>query len=97
MKLTERQKNCPYCHPGIHRFKSFQTMGPWRGITTLQGGELELDEIKDDSNIENEDEACFGDISFNPSNKTLSSWADGAYPLIVHIQYCPFCGRKLRK
>lgn len=97
MKLTEKQKNCPYCYPGIHRFKSFQKIGPWRGIATFQGGELELGEIKDDPNIENEDEACFGDIGFNPSNKTLSSWADGANPLIVHIQYCPFCGRKLRK
>ena len=45
--------------------------------------------------FDNEGEACFGDISFNPSNKTLSSWDDGANPLIVHIQYCPFCGRKL--
>lgn len=94
MTLSEKQKNCPYCHPGIHKFESFQGMGPWHE-TIFYGVELELDEIKDDPNIENENEACFGDISFNPSNKTLSSWADGANPLIAHIQYCPFCGRKL--
>lgn len=94
MKLTEKPESCPYCHPNIHKFESFQGMGPWCD-TIFNGTELELDEIKDDPNIENEGEACFGDISFNPSNKTLSSWADGANPLIVHIQYCPFCGRKL--
>lgn len=94
MTLSEQQKDCQYCHPGIHKFESFQGMGPWHE-TIFYGVELELDEIKDDPNIENENEACFGDISFNPSNKTLSSWADGANPLIAHIQYCPFCGRKL--
>lgn len=94
MTLSEQQKNCSYCHPDIHKLNSFNTLGPWRD-TIFNGTELELDEVKGDPNIENEDEACFGDISFNPSNKTLSSWADGANPLIVHIQYCPFCGRKL--
>lgn len=94
MTLSEKQKNCPYCHFNIHKLNSFNTLGPWRD-TIFNGTELELDEVKGDPNIENEDKACFGDISFNPSNKTLSSWADGANPLIVHIQYCPFCGRKL--
>lgn len=94
MTLSEKQKNCPYCHPDISNLKDFQGVSPWYYD---QSGNLKLhlDEVKGDINVDNEGEGCFGDIAFSPTGKTLSSWDDGANPLIVHIQHCPFCGRKL--
>lgn len=92
MTLSEKQKNCPYCHPNDNNPKDQHGNTAW--YRYRQGYELELDMVANDPNVEQRG-LCMGDISFNPLKHYLSSLGDGVNPLIVHIQYCPFCGRKL--
>lgn len=88
MELTEKQKNCPYCHPGSNLKNHY-------GGSAWINSELEFDMIKGDPSITSDGECCYGDISFNPQASWLESLGDGAEPLVIHIHYCPMCGRPL--
>lgn len=88
MELTEKQKNCPYCHPGSNLKNHY-------GGSAWINSELEFDMIKGDPSIISDGECCYGDISFNPQAGWLESLGDGAEPLVIHIHYCPMCGRPL--
>ncbi|WP_225417149.1 hypothetical protein [Limosilactobacillus reuteri] len=48
-----------------------------------------------DDNIVSAGEDVWGDIGFDPVNRTLTSWGEGTVALIIDISYCPFCGRDL--
>ncbi|PWT34034.1 hypothetical protein DKZ29_09840 [Limosilactobacillus reuteri] len=86
MKLTEKQKNCKYCHVGS-KIESLYNGSPWDGT------ELMLERV--DDNIVSAGEDVWGDIGFDPVNRTLTSWGEGTVALIIDISYCPFCGRDL--
>lgn len=88
MKLTEKQKNCPYCHVGS-RIESFYNGSPWDDT------ELSFDRVDDDVVSVGND--TWGEINFDPVNRTLTSWGEGTDPLIVKINYCPECGRPLNE
>lgn len=87
MKLTEKQTNCPYCHVGS-KIKSLYNGSPWDGT------ELMLERV--DDSIVSADEDVWGDIGFDPVNRTLTSWGEGTVALTIDINYCPVCGRSLK-
>ena len=82
----DKQKNCPYCHVGS-RIESFYNGSPWDDT------ELSFDRVDDDVVSVGND--TWGEINFDPVNRTLTSWGEGTDPLIVKINYCPICGRSL--
>ena len=84
MKLTEKQKNCPYCHVNSDI-----------GVTWMDG-ELQFDAIIDDSHVQTDGDV-WGDIWFDPKNHFLKSWGEDTDPLIIDIAYCPMCGRPLNE
>ena len=88
MKLTEKQKNCPYCHVGS-KIKSTYNGSPWDGT------ELILERV--DDSIVSAGEDVWGDIGFDPVNRTLTSWGEGTVALTIDINYCPVCGRSLEE
>lgn len=88
MKLTEKQKNCKYCHPGSE-LEGIYRNSPW------DDNELNLEEL--DNGVVSTGRDTWGDISFNPVNKTLTSVGSGVDPLIVSVNYCPMCGRPLNE
>lgn len=87
MKLTEQQQNCPYCHPGSELETRYDN-GPWSGT------ELELEDVFGSRVHVGND--TWGEIDFDPCEATLTSCGEGIDPLVVDIDYCPFCGRPLR-
>lgn len=87
MKLTEKQKNCPYCHVGS-RLTSLYNGSTW--VDTELGFNRVVSDI-----VHVDEEDTYGDIWFDPVNKTLTSWGEGGVPLVVDINYCPICGRRL--
>ena len=88
MKLTEKQTNCPYCHVGS-KIKSLYNGPPWDGT------ELMLERV--DDSIVSAGEDVWGDIGFDPVNRTLTSWGEGTVALTIDINYCPVCGRSLEE
>ena len=88
MALTEKQKNCPYCHPGS-KIEGFNNKSPWEDAALL------LEQVNNANVSVGHD--TWGDIEFDPINGDLASWADGTDPLIVKIHYCPMCGRPLNE
>ncbi len=89
MKLTEKQKNCPYCHAGSD-LPSLYNGSPWDGTGLCF-------ERVDDPTTVFVGNNTYGDIEFNALERTLISWGDGTDPLVVGINYCPMCGRSLIK
>ena len=88
MALTEKQKNCPYCHVGS-RIESFYNVSPWDDT------ELSFDRVEDEV-VSVGNDTC-GEIEFDPVNRTLTSWGEGTDPLIVKINYCPIWGWSLNE
>lgn len=84
----EKQESCPYCHVGSE-IRSLYNRSPWNDT------ELYFDRV--DSDIVLIGNNTWGDIDFDPVNRTLTSWDDGSDPLIVSVEYCPICGRPLNK
>ncbi len=84
--LTEKQKHCPYCHPGS-KLPSIYKEPP----IAWDGNNLKFTALKD-SVVTNHGE--YIDFDFNPVNGTLAAAGDGD-PCVVEIKYCPFCRRKL--
>lgn len=89
MKLTEKQKNCPYCHAGSD-LPSLYNGSPWDGTGLCF-------ERVDDPTTVFVGNNTYGDIEFNALERTLISWGDGTDPLVVGINYCPMCGRPLNE
>lgn len=79
--VTDKQKNCSYCHVN----KDSEEWGE-DGLCFKQ--------ITDDPNVY-VGYNTWGDISFDPVGCTLTSWGEGTDPLIIDVKYCPMCGRKL--
>ena len=86
----DKQKNCPYCHPGSNIKSSY-------GGSAWNNSRLDFESVKDDPLIMNNGECCYGDISFDPERKMLSSIGDGVDLLTVRVRYCPMCGRPLNE
>lgn len=60
MELTEKQKNCPYCHPG----SNLTPHNAW------DDGELQFEEL-DDPKVDNSGD-CWGDIGFAPAGENTN-------------------------
>lgn len=88
MKLTKQQQNCPYCHPGSN-IPCLGDGSPW------SNNDLEFERVSDTRVTVGDD--TWGEIDFNPIDKTLTSWGEGTDPLVVDINCCPFCGRPLNE
>lgn len=82
-----KQKNCPYCHAGSD-LPSLYNGSPWDGTGLCF-------ERVDDPTTVFVGNNTYGDIEFNALERTLISWGDGTDPLVVGINYCPMCGRRL--
>lgn len=89
MKLTKQQQNCPYCHVGSNlKGRYNHPVSPW------EDGELSLEDVISPQVSVGED--TWGEIDFDPERAVLTSWGEGTDPLVVQINFCPFCGRPLR-
>lgn len=80
MKLTEKQKNCPYCHENV--------LGQIKQIIKLT---MNDDELEPDIH-----EAL---VDPRHSQIVLQGYVGGRgeYSVLKKINFCPVCGRDLRR
>lgn len=84
-ELTEKQKNCPYCHPGSDLKANF-------GVA-WEGNALAFDNV--DSPQVMSGGPYSGDITFDLDTNQLISYGESTDPTTIDILYCPMCGRPL--
>lgn len=80
-----RQKNCPYCHPGSDLKANF-------GVA-WEGNALAFDNV--DSPQVMSGGPYSGDITFDLDTNQLISYGESTDPTTIDILYCPMCGRPL--
>lgn len=85
MELTEKQKNCKWCHPGSDLKANF-------GVA-WEGNALAFDNV--DSPQVMSGGPYSGDITFDLDANQLISYGESTDPTTIDILYCPMCGRPL--
>ncbi len=96
MGLTEKQKNCPYCH-GMKRMQDRLIYGTRRDILALKDNSLEYTLVLPDHK-EYEVQATRRDILALKDNSleyTLVLPDHKEYEVQAYVEYCPMCGRYL--